>query len=105
MVAVGQEDELGQEGRPLLLVVEVLQVGVADVVEDDLAPRALGQEVGQLALAGLEHAFDGDVLEGYIDGVLHVRSRKLTRLYPINRGKSTRYFWSGSSGTTIQAMT
>ena len=71
VVAVGQENELGQESRALLLVVEILQVGVADVVEDDLAADPLGQDVGQLGLLGPEDALDGDVFERDFERALH----------------------------------
>src|SRR4030042_1252914 len=63
VVAVGQIDELRQEGRALLLVIEVLQVGVADVVEDDLAADPLGPAVGQVGLLRPEHDADGHVLD------------------------------------------
>ena len=71
VVAVGQEDELGQEGRPILFAIEILEVGVADAVEDDLAPDPLGQDVGQLGLLRPENALDGDVLERDLESAFH----------------------------------
>src|SRR4030042_2053698 len=68
---VGFGDELGQEGRPVFLSVEILEVGVADVVKDDLAPDPLGQDVGQLGLLRPEYALDSDVLERDLESALH----------------------------------
>ena len=78
VVAVDQEDELGEEGRALLLVVEVLEVGVLRPVVDDLPPEALGEQGGELRLAGLHHPLDGEVPEvRERGGIGHGRSSRL----------------------------